>query len=58
MPDRLVSLLIQFCVQNGGHLSASKRADYFPTLADTLIEELEATTRATGITTPPRHRPP
>jgi len=49
MPDRLVSLFIQFCIQNGGQLSARKRSDYFPGLSDALIASLEQATQASGI---------
>lgn len=34
MPDRLIDLLIQFCLQNNGRLAARKRASYFNFLTD------------------------
>ena len=46
MPDRLSSLFIQFCNQNAGHLSAGKRADYFPGMEDGLLARLEAAVQA------------
>ena len=39
MPDRLIDLFIQLCLQNNGSLSARKRAAYFDFLTD---EELSA----------------
>lgn len=41
LPDRLASLVIQFCSQNGGHLSAHKREQYFPGLSDEEVQDLE-----------------
>ena len=52
MPDRLASLFIQFCVQNGGRLSARKRADFFPGLSDELVTALEQAAQASGVTDP------
>ena len=52
MPDRLASLFIQFCVQNNGRLSARKRADVFPGLADGLVADLEKAIQDSGITDP------
>lgn len=49
MPDRLATLLIQFCVQNRGIVSARKRADHFPGASDDEMAELEAAVRASGI---------
>lgn len=34
MPDRLIDLFIQYCLQNNGHLSARKRASHFEFLTD------------------------
>ena len=61
IPDRLVSLFIQFCVQDNGRLSARKRTDFFPGLSDELVTALEQAARASGITDPgvrpqPAHR--
>ena len=39
MPDRLIDLFIQLCLQNNGRLSSRKRSAHFSFLAD---EELEA----------------
>lgn len=50
MPDRLVSLFIQFCIQNGGHVSKRKRDEYFARVPETLIADMEEATRASGIT--------
>ena len=50
MPGRLASLFIQFCVQNGGHLSDRERAEYFPDLPDALVASLEQAVQANGIT--------
>ncbi len=41
MPDRLIDLFIQFCVQNNGRVSAAKRSAYFGALTDTEIAALE-----------------
>ncbi|MDR2881214.1 MAG: Fic family protein [Azoarcus sp.] len=41
LPDRLASLFIQFCSQNGGRLSSRKRAQYFSGLLDEEIQRLE-----------------
>ncbi|MCF8090237.1 MAG: Fic family protein, partial [Desulfotignum sp.] len=43
MPDRLIDLFIQLCLQNNGNLSAGKRAAHFDFLTD---EELTAMTQA------------
>ena len=43
MPDRLVNLFIQLCLQNNGTLSARKRSDHFDFLSD---EELAAMEKA------------
>lgn len=58
MPDRLASLFIQFCMQNGGRLSARKRADLFPGLSDKLAAALEQAVQASGITDPAAHAAP
>ena len=42
LPDRLSSLFINFCVQNGGRLSNRKRQDYFAQIPDEVITDLEA----------------
>lgn len=49
LPDRLASLFIQFCVQNGGVLSEGKRAAYFDGLADDKLASMEAAVQASGI---------
>jgi hypothetical protein len=43
MPDRLIDLFIQLCLQNNGSLSARKRAALFDFLTD---EELSAMAQA------------
>jgi hypothetical protein len=43
MPDRLIDLFIQLCLQNNGSLSAGKRSSHFDFLAD---EELAAMEQA------------
>jgi len=43
MPDRLIDLFIQLCLQGNGKLSARKRASYFDFLTD---EELDAMERS------------
>ena len=45
MPDRLIDLFIQFCVQNNGRVSAAKRSAYFGALTDTEIAALETAVR-------------
>ena len=49
LPDRLAGLLIQFCMQNGGTVSARKRADYFPGAGEQEMAALEAAVRDSGI---------
>ncbi len=49
MPDRLVSLFIQFCTQNEGTLALRKRRDYFPTLTDDLLRDMQDAVRESGI---------
>lgn len=41
MPDRLIDLFIQFCLQNNGHLSARKRESYFGFLTDDELADME-----------------
>ena len=41
MPDRQIDLLIRFCLQNNGRLSARKRASHFDSLSDEEIASLE-----------------
>jgi Fic family protein len=41
MPDRRASLFVKLCMQNGGRISAAKRAQ-FPELTDSEIERLQA----------------
>jgi len=43
MPDRLIDLFVQFCLQNNGSLSTRKRSDHFDFLTD---EELVAMEQA------------
>lgn len=41
MPDRLIDLLIQLCLQNNGHLSTRKRQAHFDFLTDTELTAIE-----------------
>jgi len=41
MPNRLIDLFIQFCLQNNGSLSAKKRTAYFECLTDDEIEQMQ-----------------
>ena len=41
MPDRLIDLFIQFCLQNHGRLSARKRKTYFEFLSDAELLTME-----------------
>ena len=41
MPDRQIDLLIRFCLQNKGRLSASKRGSHFDFLSDDEIAQVE-----------------
>ncbi len=50
LPDRLSSLLIQFCAQNGGTLSRRKREEYFDNLDDRQVEQVEEAVRESRIT--------
>ena len=45
MPDRLIDLFIQLCLQSGGHLSARKRESYFSFLTDDELARLEIAVR-------------
>lgn len=49
MPDRLVSLFIQFCAQNDGRLSARKREEYFAELRDDDLAAMEQAVQRSGI---------
>jgi len=49
MPDRLSSLFIQFCVQNGGRLSARKRQEFFADLEPGTLAVMEDAVRASGM---------
>jgi hypothetical protein len=41
MPDRKIDLFIQACLQNGGRLSARKRASHFDFLSDNEVAHME-----------------
>ncbi|MBU0993976.1 MAG: Fic family protein [Proteobacteria bacterium] len=45
MPDRLIDLFIQLCLQNNGSLSASKRAAHFDFLTNEELAEMEQAVR-------------
>ncbi len=45
MPDRLIDLFVQLCLQGGGHLSARKRESYFSFLTDDELAGLELAVR-------------
>lgn len=49
LPDRLSSLFIQFCTQNGGRLSARKREQFFSELTDEEVTELEGIVEAAKV---------
>ena len=49
MPDRLASLFIQFCAQNGGRLSARKKQDFFADLEPDTLAVMEDAVRASGV---------
>jgi len=51
LPDRLASLFIQFCIQNGGRLSARKREQFFDALTDAEVERLERAVAQAGLPT-------
>jgi hypothetical protein len=46
MPDRLIDLFIQLCLQNKGQLSARKRVDFYSFLADDEVARIENAVRA------------
>ncbi|MCH7791748.1 MAG: Fic family protein [Planctomycetes bacterium] len=46
MPDRQIDLLIRFCLQNRGRLSARKRASHFAFLSDDEVASLEETVQS------------
>ena len=52
IPDRLASLFIQFCAQNGGTLSARKQEEYFAEITAGELSRMEAAVRASGIGQP------
>jgi Fic family protein len=45
MPDRLIDLFIQLCLQNNGRLSAKKRASHFAVLTDDELARMEDAVR-------------
>ncbi len=45
MPDRLIDLFIQLCLQNNGRLSANKRESHFAFLSDDELTGMEAAVR-------------
>jgi len=45
MPDRLIDLFIQFCLQNNGRLSARKRSAHFDFLTDEELALMEQAVR-------------
>ncbi len=45
MPDRLINLFIQLCLQNNGSLSAKKRSEYFAFLTDEELAAMEQTVK-------------
>lgn len=45
MPDRLIDLFIQLCLQNNGRLSARKRAAHFDFLTDDELSSMEQAVR-------------
>lgn len=46
MPDRLIDLFIQLCLQNNGRLSAGKRGSHFGLLTDEELANMEDAVRA------------
>jgi hypothetical protein len=46
MPDRLIDLFIQLCLQNNGHLSSRKRESHFAFLTDEELTKLEEAVRS------------
>jgi hypothetical protein len=49
MPDRKIDLFIRYCLQNKGHLSATKRAAHFSDLTDEEIAHMEAAIRTADV---------
>jgi len=45
MPDRLIDLFIQLCLQNNGNLSARRRSSHFDFLADAELSSMEQAVR-------------
>jgi hypothetical protein len=45
MPDGLIDLFIQLCLQGGGRLSANKRASHFDFLSDKELSRMEDVVR-------------
>jgi len=45
MPDRLIDLFIQFCLQHNGRLSANKREAHFKFLTDIELAAMESAVR-------------
>jgi hypothetical protein len=45
MPDRLIDLFIQLCLQGDGRLSAKKRQSHFDFLTDEELSRMEAAVR-------------
>ena len=45
MPDRLIDLFLQLCLQNNGCLSAGKRESHFGFLTDDELAEMENAVR-------------
>ena len=46
MPDRMIDLFIQACLQNNGRLSARKRASHFDFLSDEEVARMEEAIRS------------
>lgn len=46
MPDRMIDLFIQACLQNNGRLSARKRASHFELLSDAEVTHMEEAIRS------------
>ena len=46
MPDRLIDLFIQLCLQNNGRLSTRKRESHFSFLTDDELASMEDAVRA------------
>jgi hypothetical protein len=42
LPDRLADLFVKLCIQNGGHVSVTKRKSQFAMLSDLEIDALES----------------